>query len=380
MCNKKSIPMVVSGEFLTNLARTWLWEEKRPTQSCINFLVMALDLDMDKARDIAIQILEGRKKLVGNNVFTLEDDNEQIRPIMNLTQDLEKENLLLKIQMDMQTNFQKYVDIWATVKSSHPNALQVNGNPTTYPECVDWYCKDNSRPPEHLMMQNMRLLDTPTMGGLWLIREPETVYECCQQDMKDIGKPDFWERIYQMVQDRTGFEDRNQRYLFSKRPKQSYEERMKALYQVSLKEIQNEPEYLSPEWFLYHLEHDKDITYRLEPDDMQNWEGLIAPNGDFYSCKFGGHNEKAFYLLLQHPEWVQSTKEALMDSKEIRIDNSLDVLIKLGWCATRSVMQDDYVLPAYPKRPTKAQINRIYDAVIKHDASVNTQELLNQLS
>lgn len=105
MCNKQSIPMVVSSEFLTNLARTWLWEEKRPTQSCINFLVMALDLDMDKARDIAIQILEGRKKLVGNNVFTLEDDNEQIRPIMDLTQDLEKENLLLKIQMDMQTNF-----------------------------------------------------------------------------------------------------------------------------------------------------------------------------------------------------------------------------------------------------------------------------------
>lgn len=376
----EKIPFVVSGEFITNLVRDWLWEEKRPLKVCIDFLADALGLETAEQKNIAVQILEGRKKLVGNNVFTLEDDNEHVRPLSDLTGDLEKENMLLKIQMDMQSNFRRYVDIWATVKSSHPDALHINGDPTTYAECVDWYCKDDSRPPEYLIMQNMRLLDTPTMGGLWLINEPEMVYECCQQDMREIGKPDFWERVYQMVQSRPGFEDRNQRYLFSKRPKPSFEERMNAICQTSLKDMQEEPEFLSPEWFLYRLKHDKDITYQLEPDDMQNWEGLIAPNGDFYSCEFGCHNAKAFYLLLQHSEWVNSTKEELMNSKEIRIDNSLDVLVELGWCATRSVMYEHYVLPPFPKRPTKAQINRIYDAVIKHNASVNTQELINQLS
>ena len=97
----EKIPFVVSGEFITNLVRDWLWEEKRPLKVCIDFLSDALGLETTEQKNIAVQILEGRKKLVGNNVFTLEDDNEHVRPLSDLAGDLEKENMLLKIQMDM---------------------------------------------------------------------------------------------------------------------------------------------------------------------------------------------------------------------------------------------------------------------------------------
>lgn len=34
------------------------------------------------------------------------------------------------------------------------------------------------------------------------------------------------------------------------------------------------------------MEYDDDGThkYRIYPDDIDSWEGLISPTGDFYSC------------------------------------------------------------------------------------------------
>lgn len=376
----ETLHMSVNGEFITDLARTWLWDEKRPFNTCISLLTNCMGgISQNQANEFAIQILEGRKKLVGNNVFSLNEDNEQIRPITNYLLQIEKENVIHQIQLDMQTSFRKYVDVWSTIKSSHPEVLLTKDNPTTFQECVNWYCKEEKWPNNDLIINHMPILDTPTKGGLWLIDYPELVYDCCNGDMSCIGNPEFWHNIYIFTKNRPGFETRNERYHFSLRPKPSLEEQMENLCKLYQKEHQDEPTYLSEEWFAYQLKIEKDITYRMEPDNMECWEGLIAPNGDFYSCRFGSHNQKAYYLILHHPEWIQSTKEEIKHSDTIRIDNGLDILLDIGWCATRSVRNDHYVLPNYPKRPTKAQINRIYQTIIKHNIHINTQELLNQI-
>lgn len=169
--------------------------------------------------------------------------------------------------------------------------------------------------------------------------------------------------------------DRNERYLFSIRPKPSIEERMKALCKACEKENEKEPVYMTQEWFAYKLKIEKSVQYLLEPDNMQNWEGLIAPNGDFYSVNFGGHNQKAYFLLHKNPESFGFTKDSLEQSS-IDMSNALDTLIEHGWCATRSVMMDSYLLC---HRPTKEQINAIFDAIQKFGVNLNTEELFSYL-
>lgn len=58
------------------------------------------------------------------------------------------------------------------------------------------------------------------------------------------------------------------------------------------------------------------------------------------------------------------------------MDNSLDILFQLNWGATRSVVDDHYLLPAHP---TKRQIETILTAAEKHDAAIYTKNLLSYL-
>lgn len=376
----------VSGEFITNLARTWFWDEHKPTKTCMELITCCCDdteLTPYEKTDIARSILEGRKKFVGTDVFTLEDDNEHIRPITDKIIADERRAKIEQIRLDMIANFRKYVDIYATIKSSHIDALSVNGMPNTFQECREYYTMQmtDSGYFEEIPIRETTLIDSPTMGGLWLIHEPELVHDACNGDLSLIGKDEFWRNIYEYIKDNPDFKDRNERYLFAIRPKPSYEERMKALtksYQETQDTLQ-EPEHNTPAWFQYKFQQTKECQYDMLPDDVKNWEGLIAPNGDFYSVEFGSHNIKAYYLLLTYHDKFHHTKEYFQENTRIRLDNALDYLIEHGWCATRSVMYDQYILPPIPAKPTKAQINTILYAIEKHGAKINTDELISYL-
>lgn len=378
--------MQIDGEFVTNLARTLFWDDHRPIQNSIDIIASCVqNATSDEIRTIVTDILEGRKKFVGVNEFQLVDDNERIRPLLDHIKTQEREKGIAAIRLDMKGNFRKYVDIWSTIKSSHIDVLMNHNMPQTFEECRKWYTMEKSLyspydddSPYHgyndIYIKNTPLYNTPTMGGLWLIEEPDLVYDACKGDLYLIGTLEFWKAIYEKKKYDPAFQSRNQRYLFSIKHKPSVEERIQYLIDAQQKkQKQKEPEYLSHEWFVYQYERTKDITYHLQPDDMEKWEGLIAPNGDFYSCEFGGHNSKAYYLLTQHPEWAPISEKS--QQKDIRIDNALDVLIANGWCATRSVMYDHYVLPSFPKKPTKAQLDCILHAIDKHEVHINTYEL-----
>lgn len=54
----------ISGEYITNLARTWFWDERRPIQTCIELIGNCIcNGDQQTIKDITIAILEGRKKI-----------------------------------------------------------------------------------------------------------------------------------------------------------------------------------------------------------------------------------------------------------------------------------------------------------------------------
>ena len=58
--------------------------------------------------------------------------------------------------------------------------------------------------------------------------------------------------------------------------------------------------------------------------------------------------------------------------------NALDFVVRHGWCATRYLPGKGcyLTLPELPKKPTKQQVDRIFDAMIKHDISCDTSALL----
>lgn len=364
----------VDGEFITDLARRLLWEDRRPYAQAAALLEDCCDgIPEDQKNEIIVSILEGRKKLVGINEFTLEDDNEEIRPLSLLITKQERTIWLHEIEDDMQANFIRYVDPYSTIKSMHPQSLACSGNPHTWAECKHYFTTDvNGRTIPVTTKQ-------PTFGGLWLRQEADLICEITNGDLHGIGSDHFWEQIYEHIKDDPDFQDRNNRYLAVKRMREEKENRdllWERLMRTEQKE-NSEPEYFSDEWFLYKEKTEHDISYRLTPDDIECWEGLIAPNGDFYSCGFGHHAAKAWHLIAKYPEkfGIQITPDTQpYDIYPGDIEKCLDIIIEKGWCATREICGSYYC--TLPIRPTKAQINRIFEAMLKHDIRMDTTELM----
>jgi hypothetical protein len=111
----------------------------------------------------------------------------------------------------------------------------------------------------------------------------------------------------------------------------------------------------------------RDRMYVILPDEYDHWEGLIAPNGDFYSCEFGGHNTKAYFIIATKPELFPN-----IDVTTLSMTDALDDILKYGWCATRYMpMIGNYINVPANGRVTNAQKNAIFDAKVKHDINVD---------
>lgn len=374
----ETINFQVDGEWITELARTWFWDEHRPIKASRDLLADCMGgIDKDMVDTITRDILEGRKKFVGINEFELVDDGKQIRSLMDYVDTKERENKIHEIQLDMKANFGRYVDKWATLKSTHPDVLSISGNPYTFEEWCEYLTmikNETTGELETFWLNGEPITHYPTMGGLWLIQEPETVYEACDGDLHQIGKDDFWKRVYELKADDPDFEDRNNRYLFSIRREHDFKTRMarleKAWEQKHPEDRSGEMEYLSAEWFEYMWKTKGEYQYLMEPDNLDQWEGLVAPNGDFYSCNFGGHAAKAYHILRYYMDKYGT------DVKTLTVDNALDTLIGKGWCATHSLWNNTISLPPFPKRPTQAQVNAILDAVSRHNVHTDISQLI----
>lgn len=410
----------IEGEFVTDLARSWFWDEDKPYETCEKLLISCLsgtEQTEDELKRIAQEIIEGKKKLVGVNELTLEDDNENVRPISLKLYEQFRQIKIQEMKNFMDCRMINFVDPYS-VRKSIEDAKQ--HGVTSYAQCMTWFWyKENAIDINYMRPYEPgdgMLIDEhdDTDIGLWLYYYPDIAYDAyfeSNEMPENEYDSAFWSAVYALIKDDHRFQskffkERNENYLACSRMKQNKESvKTKTVFfrrkdepisdecQRNLKYCEDflntheKPDEYADDSairkhatmsIIYHvlsdnespLSTDKQIYYIL-PDNYEKWEGIIAPNGDFYSCSFGGHNVKAYHIMLAYPE-----KFPNIDYSELSIDcaNALDTILEQGWCATRrSPITGNYVDP--PKmnegRYTSAQKSAIFDAKIKHNVSVD---------
>lgn len=358
---KQTLQFHVDAEFITNIAREWFWDENRPYEKSEELLACCLmhpDISDGERRRIIQDVIEGRKKLVGIDKCHVEEDGENIRPITLKLKQVEKKRRILEIQRDMEINGLKYIDPYCTVRSI--KALETARNPRINIHRLDDLVKYFGHEElyggaEYDDFDELPGMATPTRCGLWLIEEPELVYEIETEIPDKIGSHAFWEMVFIKTQGRNGFSERNNRYLASVRANDCSRK-------------------VPPEQYAYGLtKEDRPQLYeQITPDDIKCWEGLVSPSGDFYSCEFGGHNAKAYNILRSNP-----TAFGFADEEDTFKfwDTALDILIEKGWAALRYL---PYMgrFATLPEKVTREQKDTIWDAIIKFDVRMEIPEQL----
>ena len=171
----ETLSFSISGDFITELARTWFWEEHRPIQTVLELIGNCMSgADAYQIEQVAVCILEGRKKLTGINVFQLEEDTALFRSMVSYMKEQEREKTIAEIRLDMTVSFRKYVDNWSTIKTNDPVIL-ASRDITTYEDCKNWFTTTYSSvlpdASEQIYVRDERgqripIIETPTMGGL----------------------------------------------------------------------------------------------------------------------------------------------------------------------------------------------------------------------
>jgi len=186
-----SVHFQVHGDFICELARTRLWEEDVPYSKCEDLVLSCMagtPLSEKELKDIAQQILEGRKILQGVNVLTLEDDNENIRPLsLYMTMQQDKINIL-RLENKMKEQPHKYVDRFATLMSSNKSLhleeysyqeiimyYRYGNRPTDKIE--DWERSGNSR--DMIEREDDYYLD----AGLYSLNNTKLIYNIIRGDL-----------------------------------------------------------------------------------------------------------------------------------------------------------------------------------------------------
>ena len=113
MTAEKHVSFQIDGEFVCDLARGWFWDEGREYAKCEELLLSCLVTDqitLEEKKKIVVEILEGRKKLVGVNHVSLVDDNARIRPLADKIEEYRKKEIIRKIEEDIQRRPLAYMD------------------------------------------------------------------------------------------------------------------------------------------------------------------------------------------------------------------------------------------------------------------------------
>jgi hypothetical protein len=85
----------VEGEFITRISREMLWNDHKPYQDVEKFLSDILicdEISDTELKQVIKEILEGKKKLVGINTFSLEDDDSYPKRSLDLSDVLSSKN------------------------------------------------------------------------------------------------------------------------------------------------------------------------------------------------------------------------------------------------------------------------------------------------
>lgn len=74
----------IDSAFLTDIARSWFWNEKMPYKKSEELLMCCLNTDklsLEEKKAICKDVIEGRKKFVGIDECQIVDDSKNVRTI-----------------------------------------------------------------------------------------------------------------------------------------------------------------------------------------------------------------------------------------------------------------------------------------------------------
>lgn len=84
MCEKQSLSFAITGEFVTRIAREWLWLEGKPWSVVEDFLLSCMcgtDKSKEELSELAFKAVSGRAKFIGNTAdetYTMVDDDKDL--------------------------------------------------------------------------------------------------------------------------------------------------------------------------------------------------------------------------------------------------------------------------------------------------------------
>ena len=356
----------VDGDFVTDTARSWFWDERKPLKKCEEFLLACMctdEITLEEKKDLCIKVLEGRLKFEGTNIFTLEDDNEKIRPLSDMIDILSREAAISVIKNDFKDHPLRYVDKFITKYSIR-------------------YFDDLNDDTMNILVRKTNMFDYFTMGpnndyenrlgfkqlygGAYLLNNAKLVYEIHGGPIKYNEIKQFEQELYEywknyLLNNNNSIDPRID-YIIERQHRYEYfiNGNGKAGTSSDYTEISESAKEIIELRESSASNFRENILYNCEPDDMIDERAWISPDGDWYSCDFGGHSTKADILI------VVLKKYAAYCPKGIAPTRSDDILIADGWVR----FHNPYGGACYPdyntdKGMTNRQKDRLFDAHLK---------------
>lgn len=358
---EKKLSFQINGEYVCTIARTWFWDEDRPFDVCERLLLGCLiteRLTLEERKGIVIEILEGRKKLIGTNTFELVEDGRDIRPLSMKLQQYERESMIRRIQADMESRPLAYVDRFAAPRPledyeeirhwQHGEGPEL-GTVMSQPDLVRMYLYSQTN-----WIGAARLepgfydAEQPLDRGLYLLGHPNWIYDFIGAPLSEDNETLLYQKLYDFWEARLQEDLSVGQLAFIWTRNERYQAFLRA-------------EGASPPAPAEQLSMDeRDALLQIaEPDDFLSEYGMIDRQGKWFSCPFGGHNAKAHTLARAKPEQFGYQPGERIPHR----DRALDLLFDAGWV----ILQNPYI-SGHPAvefkiglRPSKAQVETVFD-------------------
>ena len=351
----------VDGSFITDLARVWFWNENRPYERVEELLLNCMVTDaitLDEKKRYIQDIIEGRLKLTGVNELSLEEDNENIRPISLKVEEYRKKEILRDIKEDMELHPLYYIDLYAAEKTLCLEDLEEEFS--EYKRQKGFIGADEDMIEEFLCTSYNSLTGrftydeperTDLRKGLYLMN-PLLVYKLFEKPLSKIDEEKKYKKLYEYMKESEQTKD------VIKRQK---------LYEAYLNECLETKETKKAEFPDEQRRRLKEFTESLgrkvDPDEFNSEYGLINKMGEYYSCGFAEHEVKAMQIIIGNPESFGISREDERIVNQDLSENWLDILYNDGWIIIRNpyVNSAPYIDIAPGKRATKYQIDTVFN-------------------
>lgn len=327
MSEHETLTFKIDTGWLTDFIRKRVYYEGVDFSEGVRLITECLP-GVDRAT--AIAVLSGTKRFQGINEAEVVDDNATEEYLKYLGR-IEKNSKTALAEIDICANPLKYLDPFAVVRSisKYKEECDRRDEPPTMYSMRKWFQE---------FCPNDKLFE----GGLYSVSlafvEKPIRAEEDQEEFYDYLYG-YWNRHLEGYAGELSEEDRK-RIQLRQRKYEFYREKKEKGLPIIEELLANykkkeEPKALSGEEFytidvgeIYSYE-EKNPTYLPMPEGQFTRYGLIAPNGDFYSCEFGAHASASIYLC----EQLRLSSETVPEGERLmfNVDRAKDELYNRGW-------------------------------------------------